>query len=205
MKKKSLTLLFIISILCSTVSAVDNFPRWGVGIKAASFGVPNALADSFVYEHPTISGSSFAFEWVSYGIKGPRSGLFTLFSLEYSRMGGQGYWRKEEGDRQQDLEGEITQLNMTVTLLANIFPSWVVHPYIGFGLGVGRVAYWAEGVYVDDNPLTAIKDTYVDNMILPVIHLPVGFAINISDRVMIRLEGGFKNGLYFGGSVVYNL
>jgi hypothetical protein len=79
-----------------------------------------------------------------------------------------------------------------------------VHPYIGFGLGVGRASLWSEGVYTDDDPGTAIKETYVKSLIIPVVHIPIGLMINISNKVEIRIEAGFKNGLYLSGAAVYN-
>ncbi len=191
-------------IFCSSLLAVDDIPRWGIGLRLSSFGVPNSLVDAFAYEHPTFAGHSLSFELRSYGKKGPRSSVGALFSLEYSRLGGSGPWGENKDSKQLDIEGEVSQVNLTFTLLVGIFPSWAVHPYFGIGLGVGKAYVWSEGTYADDDPNTAVKETYLQNLFVPVVHLPVGFMINISNKVEIRLEGGFKNGFYVGGAVVYN-
>ena len=91
---------------------------------------------------------------------------------------------------------------MCGTVLINFFPRLPVHPYIGFGLGLGRISYWFEGVYEDDIG-TPMKETERGNMIVPVAHLPIGIVGNISDTVEIRLEGGFKNGFYIGLAASY--
>jgi hypothetical protein len=184
--------------------AVDDIPKWAVGFRAGGFGVPDFILDKFAFEHPTLGGYSFSFEVRSYGAKGHRSSIGALFSLEYNKMDGKGFWRENEDSRQLDVEGELSQVNLTATVLIGIFPNWVVHPYIGFGLGVGRASLWSEGVYTDDDPGTAIKETYVKSLIIPVVHIPIGLMINISNKVEIRIEAGFKNGLYLSGAAVYN-
>ena len=191
-------------LFAASLFAVDNIPKWAVGFRAGGFGVPNFILDKFAYEHPSLSGYSFSFEVRSYGAKGHRSSIGALFSLEYNKMDGRGFWRENEDNRQLELEGELSQVNLTATVLIGIFPSWVVHPYVGFGLGVGRASVWSEGIYTDEDPGTAIKETYVKNLVVPVLHIPLGLMINISNRAEIRIEVGFKNGLYFGGGAVYN-
>ncbi len=200
-----LTPIFIfILFFASSLLAVEGVPRWGVGFKISSFGIPNSLLDNFVHEHPTLAGQSFAFELRSYGARGPKSATGVLFSLEYSKISGSGFWRENEDNRQLDLEGEISQINLTATVIIGIFPSFVVHPYLGFGLGIGKGLVWSEGIYTDEASESAVKDTYLKNLVLPVVHLPLGIMINIANKVEIRIEGGFKNGFYLGGGAVYN-
>lgn len=197
--------LIMILFFSSSLSAVDNIPRWAVGMKFGGFGLPNFLLDKFAYEHPTLMGHAVSFEVRSYGVKGHRSSIGALFSLEYNKMDGKGFWREEEGNRQLDVEGELSQVNLTATVLIGIFPSFVVHPYVGFGLGVGRAYIWSEGFYTDEDPDLAVKETYVKDLIVPVVHIPLGIMINISNRVEVRIEVGFKNGFYLSGGAVYNL
>lgn len=178
-------------------------PRSGVGLRASVFGVPNALMDAFLYEHPSVSGQGFSFEIRSYGADGPRSVFSGVFSLEYSRMTGEGYWRENQAEIRKFGSGEISQLSATATILMHIFPRLPVHPYIGAGIGIGRISIWSEGVHSDELG-TEVKETYRKNMIIPVGHLPVGIIARLGRNFEIRLEGGFKNGFYFGGGVVYN-
>jgi hypothetical protein len=41
-------------------------------------------------------------------------------------------------------------------------------------------------------------------LLVPVGHIPVGIMGNINDKFLLRAEAGFKNGFYFGGSMVIN-
>lgn len=195
----AVTLLLISGYLFSS----DEVPRAAVGLRFSAFGVPNSLVDQFIYEHPSISGSSFAFEYRSFGKKGPLSSVSKVISLEYSHLSGAGPYREEEDNIQMIGEGEVSQVSLTYTILVSIAPHWTVHPYFGIGLGVGKVSLWSEGSY--ENELgNIIKDTYTKDMIIPVAHIPLGLMININNQMEIRLEGGFKNGFYFGGGAAYN-
>jgi hypothetical protein len=176
--------------------------RSGVGLKGAAFGVPDVILDQFLYEYPAIRGHAVAFEMRSFGAKGRRSTVSGLYSFEYSRLGGTGLWREEEGHWPRSGKGEVTQLSLCASILLNIFPRSPVHPYIGAGLGVEKVSYWAEGAYTDDLG-NEIKETYEGNRIFPVVHLPLGIAAYIGERIEIRLEGGIKNGFYLGGTLSY--
>lgn len=178
-------------------------PRTGIGFKGGVFGIPDQLLDLLIYEHPKIEGYSYAFELRSYGSKGPKSVFSGIYSLEYSKMNGEGPWRDEQNHRRLEGVGEITQLKLTATIIMSIFPRSPVHPYIGGGLGVGRISIWYEGTYTDELG-TEITDRYEDNRIIPVIHVPVGLIFNFNNRVELRLEGGFKNGFYLGGALVIN-
>ncbi|HDP94303.1 MAG TPA: hypothetical protein ENN40_02970 [Candidatus Aminicenantes bacterium] len=199
-------LLMIALLVPATIAAgaVENLrpPRSGVGLRFSTFGVPDVLLDAFLYEHPTVNGQGFTFEVRSYGDKGPRSTFSGVFALEYSRLEGTGYWREEQQDVRKEGGGEVTQLSATATILMHIFPSLPVHPYIGAGIGLGRVSIWSEGIHRDELG-TEVKDTYKETMVIPVGHVPVGIIARLSRRFEIRLEGGFKNGFYLGGGIVY--
>jgi hypothetical protein len=199
---KKIVLAILILNLSLFLSSFGDLPKTGVGLRFNSFGIPNSLMDLLIYEYPEISGTSFAFEIRSFGSKGPKSIFSGLYSIEYSKMGGEGPWRVEQYNRKIEGSGEVTQVNFTATVLMNIFPSFPVHPYIGAGIGLGRISIWSEGTYTDELG-TEIKDTFNESYFVPVGHIPVGLMVNILDKVEIRLEGGFKNGFYFGGGAVY--
>jgi hypothetical protein len=177
--------------------------HFGAGIKYGTFGVPNALLDLVFYEHPQLKGNTFAFEIHSYGEKGPRSVFSGIYSLEYSRMEGNGYFRNEQYNNRLFGSGEITQISFTATILMHIFPSSPLHPYIGGGIGIGRLSIFAEGSYTDELG-TTIRKSVIEKLFLPVGHIPIGIMANIDDKFILRAEAGFKNGFYFGGSVVVN-
>lgn len=175
----------------------------GVGFKGGTFGVPNFLLDQFLYEYPEIRGQSIAFEIRSYGDRGTHSTITRVYGFEYSSLSGEGPWREKEHHHPKMGMGEATQFSFTVTWLINMFPSWTVHPYIGGGIGIGRVTFWAEGSYTDPGSGYEIKETYNENLFVPVLHIPVGISATLGDRAELRVEGGFKNGFYFGGALAY--
>jgi opacity protein-like surface antigen len=181
----------------------EKVPHAGIGIRGSAFGIPNQLLDLLIYEHPEIKGQSYAFEIRSYGSKGPKGVFSGLYSLEYSKMSGEGAWRDEQDHRRLEGEGEISQVSLTATIIMSIFPRSPVHLYIGGGLGIGRVSIWYEGTYTDEVG-TQITEKYEEERVIPVAHVPIGIAVNIGNRAEIRLEGGFKNGFYLGGGIVFN-
>ena len=181
-------------------SAGSATSRFGAGIRISSFGIPNALLDLALYEHPQLAGTAMSFEIHSYGDKGPQSVFSGIYCLEYSRISGEGHWRVENYDHRVFGSGEITQINFTASILMHIFPSFPIHPYIGGGIGIGSMSIWAEGSYQDELG-TTIHDNYRKRMIVPVGHIPIGVIANIRDKFLLRAEAGFKNGFYFGGSL----
>lgn len=200
---KTKALLVVLALLAAALpSAGAGISRYGAGLRFSSFGVPNALLDLALDEHPKLAGSAFSFEIHSYGKKGPKSTFSGIYCLEYNRISGEGYFRVEKEDKLFLGSGEITQVNFTATILVHIFPASPVHPYIGAGIGIGRLSAWAEGSYQEHG--VTLRDTYDKKTFVPVGHIPVGIMGNINDKYMIRAEAGFKNGFYFGGSLVVN-
>jgi hypothetical protein len=193
-------LLLNISISASEV----KISHFGAGIRISSFGIPNALLDLIFYEHPQLQGTALAFEAHSYGEKGPQSIFSGIYCLEYNRMSGEDFFRLEQSDPHRYFgSGEITQINFTATILMHIFPSSPIHPYFGAGIGIGRINISAEGTAQDELG-TTIHETYLKKTFMPVGHIPIGIMGNIADKFILRVEAGFKNGFYFGGSVVLN-
>jgi hypothetical protein len=181
-----------------------KIPSFGAGIRVSSFGIPNALLGLVFYEHPKLKGTALAFEAHSYGEKGPQSVFSGIYCLEFNRMSGEGFFRVEQSDEHRYFgSGEITQINFTATILMHIFPSSPIHPYIGGGIGIGRISISAEGTAQDELG-TTIHKIVLENLFLPVGHIPIGIIGNILDKVILRAEAGFKNGFYFGGSVAIN-
>ena len=202
-RKATIVLIILIAGSGFLFSSSKKVPRTGVGLKGGIFGIPNQLLDLFVYEHPEVRGEVYAFEIRSYGARGPKSVFSGLYSLEYSRMKGEGPWRDEQNHRRLEGAGEITQISITATIIMSLFPRLPIHPYFGAGLGIGRVSIWYEGTYTDELG-TQITDRYENNRVLPVGHVPIGIAINFKNRVTARIEGGFKNGFYLGTSININ-
>jgi hypothetical protein len=202
MRARTIAVIIALATACLPAAGGEVY-RFGAGVRAGSFGIPNALLDLALYEHPQLSGSSMAFEFHSYGEKGPQSVFSGIYSIEYSHMSGEGYFRVNQYDNRWYGTGEVTQISLTATILMHIFPSSPIHPYIGGGIGIGRISIWAEGTYQDELG-TTIHDTLQKKLFVPVGHIPVGIVGNIRDRLLIRVEAGFKNGFYFAGSAAFN-
>jgi hypothetical protein len=201
--KAIIVLIIIMTGSDFMLSSSKRTPRTGVGFKGGVFGIPNQLLDLFVYEHPEVSGQVYSFEIRSYGARGPKSVFSGLYSLEYSKMKGEGPWRDEQNHRRLEGAGEITQINITASIIMSLFPNLPIHPYFGAGLGIGRVSIWYEGTYTDELG-TQITESYENKRVIPVGHVPIGIAINFKNRVLARIEGGFKNGFYLGAAITIN-
>jgi hypothetical protein len=205
-KKKMILCLLVLSLTAFATQDVPltkpNIPRYSVGLRAGAYGIPNTILRHYLFEHPNISGHSIAFEIRNMGSKGPQSTLNFIFAFEYINMSGEGLWREEEEHFQKNGIGAIDQLTLSTTMIINIFPRWVAHPYIGLGVGIGKIAIWAEGSYTDNQGLI-LKDTFRENRVIPVLHLPLGLIIHAGNTFEIKLEGGFKNGFYVGGGIAY--
>ncbi|MEN8152975.1 MAG: hypothetical protein ABFR75_03060 [Acidobacteriota bacterium] len=201
MKKISLFLLVFLSIsfFIDSKGSSSN----GIGLKFGYFGVPSQLLDLFLFEHPGISGNTTALEIRNYGPKGPRSVFSGLYTVEYSTMKGDGLWRISQGGARVEGNGVINQFNFTATIIMSLFPKLPVHPYIGGGIGIGFISMSSEGKHIDELG-TTVEETFNEKKIIPVGHLPVGIMLNFNDQIEMRIEGGFKNGFYFSGSLVYN-
>ena len=203
MKKYAILLSVLMLVIFVNAQEIEQKePTTAVGFRFGSFGIPDVLLDLFIVEHPTIKGTSYAFEIRSFGDKGLKSPFSGLYSFEYNRMKGDGYWRMEQHNRRISGAGEITQLSVTATVILSMFPKLPIHPYIGAGIGIEKITVWTEGAYQDELG-TDIKETMNEKYVLPVGHIPIGVSINIMNKVEIRIEGGFKNGFYFGGSAAY--
>jgi len=138
---KAILILLIIALLPISQPAADSKVfLYGTGARFSSFGIPSALLDLALYQHPKLTGTAMSFELHTYGDKGPRSVFSGVYCLEYSRISGEGYWRVENYDTRIFGSGEITQLNFTASILLHIFPSFPIHPYMGGGIGIGRMS-----------------------------------------------------------------
>jgi hypothetical protein len=182
MKMKPLVAVCFLLLNLSVSANEARIPRFGAGIRIGSFGIPNALLDLVFYEHPQLTGTTFAFEAHSYGENGPKSVFSGIYCLEYSRMAGNGYFRVEQFNNRLLGSGEITQISFTATILMHLFPSSPIHPYIGGGIGISRLSIFAEGSYMDELG-TTIRKTVLEKLFLPVGHIPIGIMGNIANRI----------------------
>jgi len=200
MKRK---ILFFIIILCLSHSFLFPDPvKTGFGFRTGYFGIPDQLLDLIMFEHPGIEGKFYGLEIRTYGPSGKRSVFSGLYSLEISNMKGEGQWRISQDDARIEGFGEVHQINFTATIIMCLLPGLPVRPYIGGGIGIGYINLKSDATHVDDLG-TTIDESFDVKKVIPVGHLPVGIMINPGKNMEIRIEGGFKNGFYFSGALVF--
>jgi hypothetical protein len=175
--------------------------RTGVGLKTGYFGIPNQLLDLIMFEHPGIEGKFYSIEIRNFGFSKNRSIFSGLYSLEINKMRGEGQWRVSQDDARIKGFGEVQQINFTATIIMTLLPGLPIRPYIGGGIGIGYINIKSDTKHID-NLGTTVDETMDIKKIIPVGHIPVGIMIHPGKNMEIRVEGGFKNGFYFGGSFV---
>ncbi len=164
---------------------------WGLLVRGGYFGVPNFIADELFFGHPEVSGMSFGAEIRYHGDDGGRGGASIGLGLETASATADGTWQQHESDAPQQVTGEIDILAITLTGYWSLFPSWYVHPYAGIGIGAAHV----KGHYRD-------KDELVEADIwIPALHIPIGLAIELGERLQLAIEGRFIDGIAIGGAL----
>lgn len=198
---RKITLLILISII--SVSSLPPQPaKTGIGFRTGYFGIPDQLLDIIMFEHPGIEGKFYSLEIRNYGPSGKRSTFSGLYSLEISSMRGEGLWRISQDDSRIEGFGEVNQISFTATIIMTFLPGFPIRPYIGGGIGIGYINLKSDAEHVDELG-TTVDESFHIKKIIPVGHLPVGIMINPGKNMELRIEGGFKNGFYFGGALVF--
>lgn len=164
---------------------------WGVLVRGGYYGLPNSIADELFRQHPDISGTSFGLEIRYHGEGGGRGVSSIGLGVEYATASTDGTWQEKETDEIVTASGEVDMLAVTLTGYWSLFPSWYVHPYVGIGIGVGH----ATGFYQDEEER---KDA---DYWIPVLHIPVGLAVELGKRFQLAVEGRFIDGIAIGGAL----
>lgn len=164
---------------------------WGVLARGGYFGLPNSVADSFFHQHPDLDGSSYGGEIRYHGDEGGRGTSSIGLTIDSCQVKGKGIWQAEEDDVASTVDGKISLLSVTVTGYWSMFPSWYVHPYIGLGIGAG----YLKGNYSENGVPVEVTG------VIPVVHLPIGLAIELGERFQLSAEARFIDGLAYGGAL----
>jgi hypothetical protein len=164
---------------------------WGVLARGGYFGLPNYVADKLFTEHPEVTGSSVGGEIRYHGAGGGRGIASLGIGVESAAAKAAGDWQKSETDQLKHVTGEIKMLSVTMTGYWSIFPSWYLHPYVGLGIGVAH----AVGSYKDQE-----EKIEVDYWI-PVVHVPIGVAIELGQYLQLAAEARFIDGIALGGAL----
>ncbi|MGQ9619078.1 MAG: hypothetical protein ACUVUG_08990 [Candidatus Aminicenantia bacterium] len=157
--------------------------------------------------YPAGQNGSFSFGFsvektkIKVSLQGNVSMDFTNNS--YSRLDGSG-------------EFVLEPLSYNLSFRWNIFPSSIVHPYIGFGFGIaplnGNFKYEMNGRFYNADTGTLEIDSISDNRnlndiediplkIIPILQLNLGLKGRISKNVHLHIDGGMWNGLLIRGGI----
>lgn len=164
---------------------------WGLLVRGGYFGVPNFIADELFYKHPKVDGTSFGAEIRYHGKDGGRGRASVGLSVETASATADGGWQQHKSDTLQQVTGDIDVLAITLTGYWSLFPTWYVHPYAGIGIGAAHV----KGHYQDADEIVE-ADIWV-----PVVHIPIGLAVELGERLQLAVEGRFLDGIAIGGAL----
>jgi hypothetical protein len=164
-------------------------PSWGVSVRGGHYGVPDWILNLLFEEHPSVDGTIVGGELRYYG-NGGASGAFSVgLTVDAGSTDGFGLWQENAGDVPVVGGGSVDIVAGTLTAYWDIKPSYPLHPFVGFGLGVG----YAEGTYDRDGEAVTVKE------FVPVVHIPVGLIWNLGPRFGIGVEGRVIDGFSWGG------
>ena len=197
MKKQAIMSLLLLSTAAiapalasaSASETPSSAPRWGLTLRGGAYGVPDWLLGMLFEEHPSVDGTMGGVELRHFGSSGP-SGAFSVgLTVDIGRTEGEGLWQENAGDLPVIGGGKVNLAAATLTAYLDIMPTSRLHPYIGFGLGVG----YAEGTYIRDG-----TEITVDEFV-PVIHIPVGPSLALGEHLALGVEGRVIDGIFYGG------
>ena len=171
---------------------IGDDTSWGLLVRGGYFGVPNFIADELFYKHPEVTGIELRRRdpLPRGGRRAGRRERRPLGRLP-PRPRPTASGRQEESDTPELVSGDIDMLAFTLTGYWSLFPTWYVHPYVGIGIGVAHVT----GYYLDQDEIVE-ADIWV-----PVLHIPVGLAIELGKRLQLAIEGRFIDGIAIGGAL----
>ncbi len=169
----------------------EDETTWGVLARGGYFGLPDVIADKLFVQHPKVAGSFYGGEIRYHGEGGGRGVASIGLAVDAGTTEGDGIWQTDEYDPPTAAGGDIKMLSFTATGYWTAFPSWYVHPYVGLGIGVG----YFKGSLTKDDDLTEVS------LWLPVVHIPLGIAVELGDRFQICVETRFIDGITAGGAL----
>ena len=201
--KKYLLVAGLFTLLSGVVfkeaALAQNDRPWGVGVRAGTWGIPSGILDMFLDEHPSVDGETFGVELRQYGEDGTEGVFSVSYAFDLGRMDGTGVWLLEDDDPAEDLRVGKATLDvyaLTVTFLWDIMPEWIVHPYLGLGVGLAYVDGKIPPGEEDDD------DAYTGPA--PAVNIPVGLRAQITENLSLSLEARFfTGGLALGGGALY--
>lgn len=201
MSPKTVKKLVIMSLLLLAAAAIgpapasaseeapSSTPHWGLTLRGGAYGVPDWLLSMLFEEHPSVDGTMGGVELRYFGSSGPSGAFSVALTVDIGKTEGEGLWQEEAGDVPVVGGGKVNLAAATLTAYFDMMPSSRLHPYIGLGLGAG----YAEGTYLRDGEEITVAE-YV-----PVLHIPVGLILALSEHFALGVEGRVIDGISYGG------
>ncbi len=188
--------IFLYTITCFAQENTAISTNWSLGIGGGWFGIPKEVTNKLVYESPSLNGSTY-FLKIGYeeGSMGFVSTVF-VFSLVYEKMSGTGIWQYKRNSDSIRGSIDLIQYSTSVSTIFNFFNKLPLNPYLGVGLGVGKLDVFVKGQLVKD---IEVEEQDEIGLYVPVLYLPVGLRLKFDDLFEIKVETGFHNGFYAVG------
>ena len=170
--------------------------RWALGVGGGWYGMPQEIMNKLVYESPALNGNTY-FIKISYeeGIKSFVSTVFQ-FSFVYEKMSGSGIWQYKRSWDSIKGSIDLTQYLLNVSAIFNFFNNLPLNPYLGIGLGIGKLNIFVRGQLVKD---IEVEEQDEIGIYTPVLYTPLGLRLKIDDLFDIKAEAGFQSGFYISG------
>ena len=177
----------------AATSKKEDDTSWGLLVRGGYFGLPNYIAGKLFVQHPKVTGSSYGAEIRYHGAGGGRGIASIGLAVDTATAKADGDWQQSESDSVTTASGNVNMLAFTLTGYWSLFPSWYVHPYFGLGIGVAH----AKGSYHDESEGEQGDADYW----IPVVHIPIGLAVELGKYLQLAIEGRFIDGIAIGGAL----
>lgn len=218
-----------------------HYGSWNVNFakkmveSAIEDSIDTEIRDSILQDHPGLTELNYARDFVfgSSGFNGGfeiryypggEDGSFSIgFSLEKTKMKltldgtvNMDFTDSSYADFNANGEFVTEPLSYNLSFRWDIKPSWVVHPYIGFGFGIaplkGNFSFTTNGTFYDATSGTIERETNSEQKsledledlpikIIPIIQFNLGIKGKITNNIHFHLDGGLWNGLLIRGGV----
>jgi len=198
--KKRIIFIVMFMFLCNFFYSEEKYKA--INVNYGKFGIMDNILNSFLVEYPTVSGDGIGITIKRYGDKGIKSTYYSTYSLRFFEFRGGGIWRESNDDYKIKGKLKLKQISFSYSVILNIFPSFVVTPYLGLGIGAGVAVLNAEGHYRDK--WEKKDELYKYQALIPIVKIPVGISIRPKNDIELDIQGGFENGFYISWGISYN-
>lgn len=158
-------------------TAVQDGRTWAVDVHGGSYSL-DKLMDAALEKHPSVKGPTAGVSLHIWGEQGPERTFRHVVAFDYAKAEGKGTWQIEPSDKAEFGSVDVALYSLTYTALWHLFPTARVNPYLGIGFGAG--VWQVDAVSATDK--AGVK------IVLPVLYLPVGLNVKLTDRLWAHAE-----------------